>query len=229
MNDKNLKIIVFDMGGTLMQYIGMPLSWIEYYRQGFDEIIKEYNLIISQEMIEESVEILKSFNPRISKREIEYSPEYIFTEVLRKWNISIPVEKCIAVFWRGLRLKAQIYPDAIDTLVKLKEKGYIIGIFTDLPNAMPDSIFINDIFPLKKYIDYYVSSSVAGFRKPNSTGLKIIADKYSASVCELIFVGYEDKDEKTALNAGCRFIRINRLGKQTGSITCLYELSEIIE
>ena len=26
-----LKVVVFDLGGTLMQYIGMPYSWVDFY------------------------------------------------------------------------------------------------------------------------------------------------------------------------------------------------------
>ena len=224
-----MKVIVFDMGGTLMQYIGMPLSWVEYYRQGFEEIIGRYNMIISGEMIEESIEILRSFNPRISKREVEYPADFIFSEALRNWNINIPIEKCIEVFWSGLKLNAQVYSDTVDVLRRLKDKGYIIAVLTDLPSAMTDDIFLKDVSLLKKYIDYYVSSSVAGFRKPNPAGLKMIADRYSISVDELIFVGDEDKDEKTALNAGCRFVRINRANKPAGGISSLYELPGISE
>lgn len=30
-----MKIIVFDLGGTLMEYRGMPLNWSDYYEKGF--------------------------------------------------------------------------------------------------------------------------------------------------------------------------------------------------
>lgn len=32
------KVFVFDLGGTLMEYKGMPASWIDYYEQGFKEL-----------------------------------------------------------------------------------------------------------------------------------------------------------------------------------------------
>ena len=52
-------------------------------------------------------------------------------------------------------------------LQKLKEKGYTMAALTDLPSAMPDEIFRRDISELLGYFDYYVSSTVAGYRKPN--------------------------------------------------------------
>ena len=37
-----LKVVVFDLGGTLMQYVGMPYSWEDFYYKGFEKIIREF-------------------------------------------------------------------------------------------------------------------------------------------------------------------------------------------
>lgn len=95
-------------------------------------------------------------------------------------------------------------------LKELREKGHTIGCFTDLPPVMPDEMFRKDIEEILPYIDMYVSSQSCGYRKPNKFGLQQIADQYQVPVYSLIFVGDEEKDRKTAENAGCRFIRIDR-------------------
>ena len=33
------KAIVFDLGGTLMEFAGMPLNWSDYYIGGFENFI----------------------------------------------------------------------------------------------------------------------------------------------------------------------------------------------
>lgn len=66
-----MKVMVFDLGGTLMQYAGMPLSWVDFYVQGFEAIRQKHKCKISDLVVKESVEILKSFNPRVNYREIE--------------------------------------------------------------------------------------------------------------------------------------------------------------
>ena len=33
-----MKVVVFDLDGTLMQYVGMPYSWEDFYYKGFEEI-----------------------------------------------------------------------------------------------------------------------------------------------------------------------------------------------
>ena len=193
-----------------MQYEGMSYSWVEFYQQGIDAIIQKYNCNVSMEDIQKSVQILKDFNPRVSGREVEYSAEHIFSNALEHWNIDTLIKNCIETFWQGLKLSAKIYPDTIEVLKELKEKGYIIATLTDLPNAMPDEIFKKDISELLSYFDYYVSSCVAGYRKPNCKGLQMISDKYGVPVTELVFVGDEEKDRKTACNANCKFVHIQR-------------------
>lgn len=223
-----MKVIVFDLGGTLMQYVGMPLSWVDFYEQGFESIIQKYDCNVSKEEVDKSLQILKDFNPRVNYREVEYSAEYIFSKALEHWNIDTPVETCIETFWDGLRLSAKIYPDTIEVLQVLREKGYIIATLTDLPNAMPDKVFKKDISELLPYFDYYVSSSIAGYRKPHMQGLQMIAYKYGIPITELVFVGDEEKDRKTANNANCRFVHIRRTEESGESISSLHELLEVL-
>ncbi|MCM1245157.1 MAG: HAD family hydrolase [Roseburia sp.] len=222
-----MKVIVFDLGGTLMQYAGMPHSWVDFYYKGFEAIIQKLPYYIPQEVVLKSVEMLKEFNPRINYREIEYSAEYIFTKILESWNIEISIQNCIETFWSGLQLKAEIYPETMKVLQKLRERGYRIAALTDLPSAMPDDVFRRDISELLGCFDYYVSSAVAGYRKPNCRGLQMISEKFATPVTELFFVGDEEKDRKTAMNANCKFIWIQRTEKNGNSISNLYELLEM--
>lgn len=211
-----------------MQYVGMPYSWVEFYHRGFGAIIQKYDCNVSKKAVEKSIQILKEFNPRVNYREVEYSAEYIFSNVLVHWNIDVPINKCIETFWDGLKLSVEIYPDTIKVLQALKEKGYVIVTLTDLPNAMPDEVFKKDISELLNYFDYYVSSSIVGYRKPHKKGLQMISDKYDVPITELVFVGDEEKDRKTALNANCKFIQIQRTEKSVGSISNLHELLKIL-
>lgn len=223
-----MKVIVFDLGGTLMRYVGMPHSWVDFYCKGFEAIIQKYKVHIPQEIIQKSVQILQEFNPRVNYREVEYPAEYIFTKALEDWQMEISVQSCIETFWSGLQLKAEIYPETMDVLQTLRKKGYAIAALTDLPSAMPDEIFKQDISELIEYFDYYVSSAVAGYRKPNCRGLQMISEKFAVPITELFFVGDEEKDRKTALNANCKFVLIQRTEKKEEGIADLYELLEML-
>ena len=76
-----MKIIVFDIGGTLMEYRNMPNVWIEFYEKAFRHVREKLRLSLSDEQLAHSLEILRSFNPKVNYREKDYSPEYIFGRV----------------------------------------------------------------------------------------------------------------------------------------------------
>ena len=221
-----MNVIVFDLGGTLMEYEGMPHSWVDHYERGFANINDKFRLNKTEADISRAVELLKTFNPRVHYREEEYSPEHIFSRVLEHWETDIDVTDCVYAFYEGLRLSAVIYPDTLSVLRELKHREYRIAALTDLPTAMPDELFKRDIAELLEYFDLYVSSESCGFRKPNCAGLRQIAEHFGVSITELIFVGDEEKDRKTAQNAGCEFVRIDRKGGE--GVRDLYELLDML-
>ena len=223
-----MKVIVFDIGGTLMEYVGMPYSWVDYYKQGFEAVNKKYSLGATKADIQKSVEILKKYNPRVNYREEELSPEFLFTKATAHWEKTVDLNDCIDTFFEGFDLKAIIYPDTVPTLKKLKNMGYAVAALTDLPSSMPDELFKRDIPELLELFDLYVSSQTCCFRKPNTAGLKLISKHFGVAVSELVFVGDEEKDRKTAENAHCRFISINRNEKISGSICNLEELTVLL-
>lgn len=212
-----------------MEYAGMPDSWVNYYQQGFEAVNEKYKLGVSEPDIIKSVEALKEFNPRVNYREEEYTPEFIFSKALRHWDDKVPVVDCINTFFEGLNLETIIYPDTIPSLLKLKDMGYKVATLTDLPTAMPDGLFKKHISNLLQYFDFYVSSQNCGFRKPNSKGLQQVSEYYHVPMTELFFVGDEEKDKKTAVNAGCGFVLINRKEKVSDGICDLNELVMLLE
>ena len=219
-----MKVIVFDLGGTLMQYVGMPHSWVEFYYQGFEAICRKFDCQVTEDEITRSIQCLTEMNPRVNYREEEYLPEAMFAKAMAHWPEKLPIAECVEVFWDGLELRAELYPDTIPTLRDLKEKGYKIAALTDLPSGFPDERFRKDITVLMEYFDYYVSSAVSGVRKPNDGGLRMIAERFGVPLTELVLVGDEEKDFRTAERAGGRFVRIDRRGERKDSISGLKEL-----
>lgn len=224
-----MKVIVFDLGGTLMQYVGMPHSWVEFYKLGFEAVCREFECRVTGDEIERSIQCLTEMNPRVNYREEEYLPEEMFAKALAHWSEKLPITECVKVFWDGLELRAELYPDTIPVLCGLKEKGYKIAALTDLPSGFQDERFRRDIAELMEYFDYYVSSAVSGVRKPNEGGLRMIAEKFGVSLSELVLVGDEEKDAGTAERAGCKFVRIDRSGEREGSIRGLEELYKTLD
>ena len=204
-----LKAVVFDLGGTLMEYAGMPLNWSDFYICGFEKLNEILKLDLSENELQESANKLKTYNPRISKREYEIQPEVIFNDIISSWEEKPDTNKVIKIFFEGLSLKVNIYEYSIKLLKKWKNLGFKIACLTDLPNGMPDYIFKPAIEKILPYFDLYVSSQMCGVRKPNKGGICYIADAFEISEAEILFVGDEEKDLLTALNAGCDFVYIN--------------------
>lgn len=221
-----MRAVVFDLGGTLMEYTGMPLCWSEYYPEGFRSIAVGLSLSPSRRDIERSVQLLERFNPRIRYREEELSPDQIFRDCLAHWGAGdLPYGLAADLFFQGLSLNAHIFEDSVPCLRALRHSGYFTAALTDLPSAMPERLFLQDIACLTGLFDLIVSSQSCGYRKPNPTGLQLIAARAGLPVNELLFVGDEEKDRETARRAGCQFLLLDRAGKSVSSPHSLNELS----
>ena len=205
------KGIVFDLGGTLMEYEGMPLDWSSYYPKGIKSIVASQVLTVTQVEIIRAAEILRYYNPRYSRREIEITPEKIFTEAFEDWRNKPDINNAIDEFFEGIKLKPKIYDYTIDLLDECKRSGIKTACLTDLPNAMPDRIFKMTVTDITQKVDMYVSSQNCGYRKPNKAGLVLIADAFDMDIKDILFVGDERKDKLTATNAGCDFLYIGEV------------------
>lgn len=120
---ENIKLFVFDLGGTLMEYKGMHLSWTGYYKSGFEYVNKQLRLGLSEKQIAEAIQIFTDYNPAVNPREKEINPEIIFKDIIKDWGTIIPVSKIIEVFFESLKLEPVIYEDSIPALKSLKESG----------------------------------------------------------------------------------------------------------
>lgn len=184
-----IKVIGFDIGGTLMEYKNMPNVWIDYYKTGFETVRDRLGLHISDDDIARSVEVLRGYNPKVKYREEDIAPEVIFAEATSHWKCSFDLEKVIDVFYRSMGLVPYIYPDTVNTLKKLMEDGYKIATLTDVATGMPDELHKSYFPELMPYFDMYVSSLSCGYRKPNPKGLADIAEHFGVSPAEMVFFG----------------------------------------
>lgn len=227
-----MKVIAFDIGGTLMEYVNMPNVWIEFYDSAFRHVREKLNLPLTDEQLAASLEVLRQYNPRVKYREQDYTPEEIFADAAKEWDFDYSLPEVIDTFFEDMKLTPLIYPETIPVLQKLRDSGWKIATLTDVATGMPDSLHKSYFPELMPYFDLYVSSQSCGYRKPNPAGVKLIAEHFGAQ--PLYFVGDEPKDIKTGQNVGCKTVLIDRNGKnadygQDFTITTLDELVKICE
>ena len=230
-----MKVIVFDIGGTLMEYKGMPLSWLDHYKGAFRYVSDELSLGLSEKDIDKSYEVMKRYNPRIVPREKDVAPEVIFADASAHWHTpsGFSLSEVIGRFYESMHLTSYIYPETIGFLEWLRENGYIITTMTDIAIGMPDELHQSYFAELMPYFDMYVSSLSCGYRKPNPKGLSDIAARYAVSADDMIMIGDEQKDILTAKRFGCRSVLIDRQGRgadygQDYTVNDLEMLKEII-
>ncbi|MBO7452368.1 MAG: HAD family hydrolase [Clostridiales bacterium] len=215
--DSQYKVIVFDLGGTLMEYVGMPLDWSDFYLQGFRRVVDKFKLNVCDQKISEASDILRSFNPRLTHREVEIMPEVLFSEAVKDWDNKPDISLIIDAFFEGLELKSRIFDHTPKILESCREKGIVTACLTDLPNGMPDRIFKDAVSGLIDQLDLYVSSQICGYRKSNKAGILLIAEEFNVDITDILLVGDEEKDLITAHNVGCDFMYISDLLDQEKS------------
>ena len=229
-----IKAVVFDVGRTLMEYIDMPNTWLDYYAPALHHVREVLNLEISDDELEKSIGIYRSYSPQIKPREKDFTPEEIFSDVTKDWKCEFDLSDVIREFFAYMDLKPYIYPDTVPVLKKLREDGYIVCTLTDVATGMPDELHKSYFSELLGYFDMYVSSITCGYRKPATKGLEIIAEHYNLKPSEMVMIGDEPKDIMTALRFGCRSVLIDRAGDkpefgQEFSVSDLNQLYELLE
>ena len=205
-----IKSAVFDIGGTLMEYKGMPGVWVDYYENGFKHVRDKLLPQLEYRDIEAGMQILCGYNPTIKYREADYSHKRIFSEIAEKWGVDIPTDKIAYCFFEAFPLKAYTYPETIPVLQKLRDRGIKIATLTDVATGMPDELHKSYFPELMPFFDLYVSSTSCRYRKPNIKGLVDIAVYFGIKPDEMIFIGDERKDVLVANSFGCTSVYIDR-------------------
>lgn len=205
-----IKVIGFDIGGTLMEYKDMPFCWLDYYENALDKAAEKLRLPLTDGMKKRTLEVLRSFNPKVNYREIDYTPEHIFGAACAEWDFEFELKCVIGEFFAAFGLTAYIYPESLSVLEELRTAGYKIAALTDVATGMPDELHRGYIPELLPYFDIYVSSISCGMRKPNPKGLNDIAEHFGITAEEMIYIGDERKDIECAHRFGCKGVHIDR-------------------
>ncbi len=200
-----IKGIIFDLGYTL----------IEYKSNDWPPIIQACNKKAHDELTRMKIRLpdLKLFESRLEAIKEEYRRAAY--EPMYGWNI-IDAIKTVLVefgineaetiaacylneFYAAGREQMQIAPKTIETLKRLKNRGYITGVISN--TIYPAQLHEVDlcIFGLKPYLDFRIYSSEFGYRKPHP---KIFAEgvrQTGLSPEEIVYIG--DRYEMDALGA----------------------------
>jgi putative hydrolase of the HAD superfamily len=226
----NVQAFAFDLGGTLLEYEGLPPNWADFYGEAFNHANTALKLNLNKLEIDTAISMLKKYNPRINPRDIEFSSTYIFGEATSTWNLgNHSINEVAYCFYQYFQKRVKVFPDAVALLKFLRAQGFKIGILTDLPIGMPEEIIRESVALLECDIDCVLTSTGIGVRKPNSKGLETLAGAFGVTPKQIVFIGDEEKDILTARKIGAISIFINRIGieKSFGEDIQINDLSVI--
>ena len=95
--------------------------------------------------------------------------------------------------------KVELYPFARDTLEKLKEDGYKLGLVSTSTSKMLSAALKNN--SIEHLFDVIISADDTDKHKPDPTPLFIALEHLGSKAEDAIFVGDSDKDTGAASNA----------------------------
>jgi putative hydrolase of the HAD superfamily len=209
-----IKAIGFDLGDTLV-YSGQPLNWSNNYKNALEKGFFPINRIPTEYDYDNCIKILLKYNTRINPRENEVSSDRIFNEIMEILEISTSKKDIFENEFFGYFLQNnKIYDDTEEVLEDIKKCNLKTGILTDVPYGRVKGFIAEEINTINKNMDIIISSVDVGYRKPNITGYRMLANKLGIETNEMIYIGNEEKDIIGANNAGMLSILINRTDKK---------------
>ncbi len=205
-----IKAICFDVGHTLIKY-NNPLNWSSLYRPALEHAVQDCGIELTSDMFDIAAEILSKYNTRKNYREVEVTATAIFDEIFNAWDYpKTELQSVKSGFFSYFQSGAEPFPEAADTLTKLKQAGIKIGALTDVAYGMENEFSLKDIEPLASLIDITFTSVDVGYRKPNKAGFVRLLDFFGISPDEMMYVGDEEKDIVGANALGIVSVLINR-------------------
>lgn len=228
-----MRAIAFDLGDTLVEYEGLPLSWEQHYPAALASLAESLGISPTDSKITAAAAILRRYNTRIHPRTEEVAFSTILREICGAFGVATPVEEepSAAAFFRIFRQRLRCFPDTRIALDRLRQQGIKIGVFTDVPYGMPRELVVADVAEasLHDSIDVLLTSRDAGFRKPSPVGLRMVAEALDCRAPDLVHVGNEPKDVEVARALGCESILIDRHrhGKDWGQDRTINSLTEL--
>ncbi|HOO34374.1 MAG TPA: HAD-IA family hydrolase [Thermotogota bacterium] len=205
---ENVEVLWFDLGYTLVKQDRERHMRQYLYTNGYD---------VSHEFLEKAYHLAdkKFMRKRHEYGEIfsiEFYKKYL-SNLVKYLEIKLPPEKlidCVLEKGKGKSSEWHCFEYTHETLGRLKNEGYILGLLSNWDENGRNIIKINE---LDKYFKYIIISSELGFEKPDK---KIF--EYALNLCKreaekCLYIGDNFYDDVIGSSkVGMNSILINRFG-----------------
>ena len=96
--------------------------------------------------------------------------------------------------------RSQPYPDVLDTLERLRQRGAHLAVVTNKESAYTQTVL--DAHALTSYFDAVICGDTFATKKPSPDGVLACLAQFGVAASEALFVGDSSIDVATARNAG---------------------------
>ena len=192
----NKELIIFDMDGTLLDSAPSLAYAINYMLRSVSK--SELSLERIRQFIGKGSEILAK-KAYLNKH--EFSDDEIDKEEFKK------AHKIFLDFYgKNLNAKTKLYPNAIETLEKLNNLGYITALVTNKPHQFVKPML--EHFKLDKHFKDYLGASEKFAKKPAPDMLLHICEKFNVEPKDAVMVGDSANDVLAAKAANIDSIAV---------------------
>jgi len=228
-----MRLIIFDLGETLIFYEGRGLNWTEHYHSALAEAFKFIDYQFTDAEMENCLDVLNFYNTRKNYRLFEVRESEVLQKVADVCEQKINWRKFESKFFNYFQRKGKPEKSAFTTLHRLRKKGCKLAVLSDAAYGMPKKLLIADLGDLQESFDAIYSSTDIGFRKPHPKGIEKIVNEFQVSKDSVLFVGNEKKDIDTAANFGVKSLLLSKSEKfidfgQTATIKTLSDIENYI-
>tara|TARA_B100000945_G_scaffold308018_1_gene297105 strand:+ start:2353 stop:3063 length:711 start_codon:yes stop_codon:yes gene_type:complete len=207
-----IKAVLFDLYGTLAGF--EPSRFLIQ-----SQVVKKYNLFLTQQGVSKGYFLADKFmaeqnavKPVRSMNQIEKENFFARYEqlVLSGDALDVNLDLCKKIFkeLQQVSYSMVLYPDVIDSLIKLKSLNFKLGLISNMDKL--GSELLNE-FKLSEYMDICVTSKEANVEKPDPQIFNLALSKLNIKPEEAIYVGDQIlSDVEGASNSGMTPVLMDR-------------------
>ncbi len=190
-----MKAVLFDLGHTLIDY------YCDWQRPESDGISRIHALISSasanpppkEEFAQYLSGVLAEGRRMRDSEFIEIPLTKVMRDCLERYGCDTDglLNETLDIFYGVLLEDRDLVEGAPELLARLKDKGYTIGLVSDVAWGLPSEYPLKDIrhYGMEDYFDDFVFSTDVGIRKPHPRMFKIALSNLNATADEAVFIG----------------------------------------
>ncbi len=224
----SIKAVLLDMGSTLFRDIN---AW-QLIVDNVSKILYDYGFKLEKEKLGKALREWTDVVNLTERDRVEYSNVLRITCTFKKLGLPLNprlIWEAFKAYINGVIEGHTLEDDAVDTLNKLKESGYILGVISNAASYETTYTLILK-YNLDKYFSVVISSQAVVWKKPSKEIFHLACDLLDIYPSEAVYVGDDPKaDIEGAKRAGLKAIQKVIPGRAISPIAdaIIYRLSEL--